>query len=208
MIQTQQAQHETVLDDASRHVARVYAEALYNAADKKGQAEGILGDLRGMVEDVFGRDPGAEVFIASPSVGRKRKAGAIRQTFEGRSDPLFVDFLLVLNQHDRLDALRAVARAYRDLFEERTGKVRVLVRSAVPLDAGQLGRLADELRAALGREPVLETRVEPELLGGVVVQTGDWVYDASVRSRLTDIRNQLIARSSHEIQGGRNRFRD
>jgi F-type H+-transporting ATPase subunit delta len=208
MVQYQQAQHETVLDDASRHVARVYAEALYNAADQQGQAEAVLANLRGMVEDVFGRDPQVETFIATPVVGRKRKAEAIRQTFEGRADPLFVNFLLVLNGHDRLDALRAIARAYRDLYEQRTGKARVLVRSAMPLAENQLARLADELRAVLGREPVLETRVEPELLGGLVLQSGDWVYDASVRSRLTAMRNQLIERSSHEIQGGRNRFRD
>ena len=55
-------------------------------------------------------------------------------------------------------------------------------------------------------EPLLEEKVEPELLGGLVVRIGDWVYDASVRTRLDEIRNQLIERSSHGIASGRDRF--
>ncbi len=76
----------------------------------------------------------------------------------------------------------------------------------MPLPDDQLERLRNELRGALRREPILETRVDPDLLGGLVVQVGDWVYDSSVRSRVADIRNQLIERSSHEIQSRRNRF--
>src|SRR5262249_14877400 len=95
---------------------------------------------------------------------------------------------------------------YRDLLEERTGKVRVRVRSAVPLAEDHRQRLERELRETLRREPVLEATVEPDLLGGIVVQVGDFLYDASVRSRLDAIRDQLVERSSHEIQTGRDRF--
>ena len=80
------------------------------------------------------------------------------------------------------------------------------MRSAVPLDEGQLERLRQELRADFRREPILTAVVDPELLGGLVVRVGDWVYDASVRTRIETVRNQLIERSSHEIQLGRDRF--
>ena len=53
---------------------------------------------------------------------------------------------------------------------------------------------------------MLATKIDPDLLGGLVVRVGDWLYDASVRTQLETIRNQIIARSSHEIQSGRNRF--
>jgi len=203
----QQVRDDTILDDTTRHVARVYAEALYNAADKRQEAVGILEDLEGLVNQVFRRDPGIEAFLASAAVGRERKAQLIRRAFEGRASDLLVNFLQVLNEHDRLDLLRAIAAAYRDLYDRRSGRIHVHVRSAVPLGEDQQEKLKQELRASFGKEPMLDTRVDPDLLGGLVVRVGDWLYDASVRTRLQDIRDQVIERSSHEIQSGRDRFR-
>jgi F-type H+-transporting ATPase subunit delta len=82
----------------------------------------------------------------------------------------------------------------------------VEVRSAVPLPDDQRERLLNQLRATLQREPILQTRVDENLLGGLVVRVGDWVYDASVKTRLETIRHQLTERSSHEIQSRRDRF--
>jgi F-type H+-transporting ATPase subunit delta len=82
----------------------------------------------------------------------------------------------------------------------------VQVRSAVPLADDQADRLRQQLRESLRLDPVLRTEVDPKLLGGIVVKVGDWLYDASVRARLDSIRKQLIERSSHEIQSGRDRF--
>jgi len=207
MNEHEQVRHATVLDDTTRHVARVYAEALYNAADKRQETVGILEDLEGLVSQVFRRDPGIEAFLASAAVGRERKAQLIRRAFEGRAGDLLVNFLQVLNEHDRLDLLRAIAAAYRDLYDRRSGRIHVHVRSAVPLGQDQQEKLKQELRASFGKEPMLDTRVDPDLLGGLVVRVGDWLYDASVRTRLEDIRDQVIERSSHEIQSGRDRFR-
>ena len=67
-------------------------------------------------------------------------------------------------------------------------------------------RLAQGLRNAFQLEPVLETRIDPDLIGGLVVRIGDWLYDGSVRNKLEIIRDQIIERSSHEIQSGRDRF--
>jgi len=158
------------------------------------------------VGEVFRRDPQLEEFLSSPAVTRDRKGEVLRKAFHGRVSATTLQFLLVLNDHQRLDVLRAAAAAYRELYEERSGRMKVLVRSAVPLDEDQQERLRQQLREAYRREPVLQTRVDPDLLGGLVVRVGDWVYDSSVRTRLEMIRDQLIERSSHEIQSGRDRF--
>jgi F-type H+-transporting ATPase subunit delta len=112
----------------------------------------------------------------------------------------------VLNQHERLNLLRPILAAAKELRDQRAKRIRVQVRSAVPLADDQADRLRQQLRESLRLDPVLRTEVDPELLGGVVVRVGDWLYDASVRARLDSIRNQLIERSSHEIQSGRDRF--
>ena len=198
--------HATVFDDATQHVAHVYADAFLNAAQKGGQAAELVEDLDALVNQVFSQDRFLELFLASRAISRDRKAAALRGAFKGRASDLFLNFLLVLNDHDRLDALRSIATTVRGLYEDRTGKVRVQVRSAQPLAADQEETLREQLRASLGREPVLETRVDPDLLGGLTVQVGDTLYDASIRTRLARIRNQLIERSSHAIQSQRDRL--
>jgi F-type H+-transporting ATPase subunit delta len=201
-----QVRHTTVLDDEARQVARVYAEALFQAAQRGGQQEEVLHELGALVDDAFRQKPGLELFLASPAVGRDRKAKALRAAFEGRATPVFVHFLLVLNHHDRLGYLQAIAGAYRALHERRSNRIRVVVRSAVPLTDEERGRVWHDVRDVSGREPVLEEAVDPELLGGLVIRVGDWVYDASVRTRLESIRDRLIERSSDDIQRWRDRF--
>ena len=202
----EQVHHQTVFDDELRHVGGVYAEALLNAAEKSGQADEVYQELRALVVDVFRRDPQLEAFLSSRAVSRAHKDEVLQKAFDGRAADVFSNFLHVLNAHDRLDTLRAVALAYRELYEQRAGRLRVQVRSAVPLQDDQQDRLRNELREAFQKEPVLETRVDPDLLGGMIIQVGDRLYDSSIRTRLDQIRNQLIERSSHEIQSGRDRF--
>jgi F-type H+-transporting ATPase subunit delta len=202
----QQIRHQTVLDDEARAVARVYAEALYRAAEQAGQLEEVLSDLETLVNEVFRQDPGLELFFASPAVGRERKRTAIAHAFEPRACSSFVQFLNVLNEHDRLNMLRPIATAFRNLFDRKRRRLLVQVQSAIPLTDAERDRVRSDIRAVIDLEPILEETVDPEILGGLIIRVGDWVYDASVRTRLQTIRNQLIERSSHGIQSGRNRF--
>jgi F-type H+-transporting ATPase subunit delta len=205
---TENHEYEThhTADVSSQRVAQVYAEALLNAAGRQAQAAGVLEELDSLVGDLFRAEPQLETFLSSGAIGRDRKAQTIRTIFENRASATFANFLQVLNRHERLDLLRPTLAAAREIYNERSGNVRVDVRTAVPLPDDQRERLRQEIRNTFHREPQLEIQVDPELLGGLVVQIGDWLYDASVRSQLNSIRNQLIARSSHEIQTGRDRF--
>jgi F-type H+-transporting ATPase subunit delta len=198
--------HPTVLDDESRQIGRVYAEALFKAGEQAGQQDELLEELKALVGEVFRRDPGLEAFLASPAVSRDRKAEAIRRAFTDRASPVMVRFLLVLNHHDRLGVLRAVADGYARIHEQRARRVPVFVRSALPLNDEERRRIADDVQAVTGLHPVLRETVDPDILGGLTIQIGDWQYDASVRARLRIIRDELIERSSHGIQGGRDRF--
>jgi F-type H+-transporting ATPase subunit delta len=197
---------EPTADVGAQRVAHVYAEALLNAADKQGQSEQVLESLESLIRDLFPAEPQFEIFLTSSAVGRDRKAQVIDKVFENKASVLFVDFLKVLNQHERLNLLRPILAAAKELRDKRAKRIRVWVRSAVPLTDEQANRLRQQLHEALKLEPILQTEVDPALLGGVVMQVGDWLYDASVRAKLDSIRNQLIARSSYEIQSGRDRF--
>jgi F-type H+-transporting ATPase subunit delta len=191
------AHHETVMDAGSRRVARVYAEALLDAADQRNQTDQVLGELASLVEDVFRADPQSEAFLASGAISRKPKAEVIERAFTGKVSDTFLNFLLVLNDRQRLGLVRPILQAARELRDQRAGRLSVLVTSAAPLADEQREQLRHDLRARYNKEPVLTTRVDPALLGGLVVRVGDWLYDGSVRTRLENIRKQLIERGSH-----------
>jgi F-type H+-transporting ATPase subunit delta len=200
------SQVQPTADVSAQRIARIYAEALLNAAEKRGEGQAVLEQLDSLVGDVFAANPHVEEFLASPAVPTKVKAAAIDNTFGPRSGQLFTNFLRVLNDHGRLELLRAINFALRELVDRRARRVRVHVRSATPLHDDQRERLRQELREGFRLEPVLEEHVDPDLLGGLVVRVGDWQYDGSVRTRLRTIRTFLIERSSNEIQSGRDRF--
>jgi F-type H+-transporting ATPase subunit delta len=195
-----------ITDVDAQRVALVYAQALFGIALKQGQADAIFEELDSLVRDVFAADPSFELLLASPAVGRKQRGEVLAHVFAGRASEIFLNFLLVLNDHDRLDLLRAILAAYRELADQRARRVRVQVQSAVPLPEDQQQRLQQHLRETFHMEPVLETRVDAGLLGGLRVRIGDLLYDASVSTQLEIIRKQILARSSHEIQSRRDRF--
>jgi F-type H+-transporting ATPase subunit delta len=193
-------------DVSARRIARVYAESLLNAAQKQDKMEAVLEELNSLVRDVFNQDPRMEILFSSAAVGRKKRAAALEKYFQARASETFFRFLLVLNDHERLDLLRAILAEARDLYEERTRRLRVLVYTAVPLAADQKQRIENRVRDRFQLEPVLVPIEDPALLGGLKIRIGDRQFDGTVRARLEQLRQQLIARSSHEIQSGRDRF--
>jgi F-type H+-transporting ATPase subunit delta len=191
---------------SERRVARVYAEALLRVAEDRGQAEDVGRELRSLVTEVYAKTPGVEATLASPAVKRSAKAPVLEHAFKNNVSDLLFNFLNVLNVKDRLTLVRHVAAAYRGLVDERAKRVRVRVRSAVPLTDAQTEQLRQAIGQATGLDPVVAAQVDESLLGGMIVQVGDQVFDSSVRYRIDAIRNHLLARSSYEIQTGRDRF--
>src|SRR5262245_46425794 len=194
-------EHETVLTANVRQarIARVYVEALLAVATPGGKAEDLGDELDAIVRDVLRRHPAVSTFFASPALTRRAREPILAAAL-GNASPLLRNFLGVLNRNNRLDLLPAVAAAYREALDERAGRVRVWVRSAAPLTDAEREELRRTLAASLRKEPILLERVEPELLGGLVVQVGDRVYDSSVRSRLEALRTQLLARGTEGIK--------
>jgi F-type H+-transporting ATPase subunit delta len=196
----------TVLEDRAHAVTRVYAEALVGAAGKDGPVEAVLDELDAIVRDVLGPHPRFAEILASPLVPVDQKDRILVATFEGRAAPTVVRFLRVLNRRGRLGLIAGVAHAARALWDHAQNRRPVTVRSAVPLDDAQLAAIRDRLARLLAATPVVTAIVDPALIGGLRVQVGDDVYDATVRHRLEQLRQRLIEGRTHEIQSGRDRF--
>jgi F-type H+-transporting ATPase subunit delta len=192
----------TVFDIDVLRVARVYAEALLNAAVAQGKADEIWDQLVALVGEPLRRsdspaDPVA--ILVKSGIPRIRRADIIGRILGGRVDDLLLRFILVLNAHNRLEILRAVASVYRELMDTRARLGRVQVKSAVPLTDAEREQIKDMARRQFDFDPVLVETVDPTLLGGVRLQVGDRMIDATVRTRLESLKNQLLARSSYAI---------
>lgn len=188
--------HETVLEatGTTARLARVYAEALMAAAGN--QVDAVGEELAGVVQAVASK-PGVAAFLNSGAVSKKAKFPILAAAFNNTASDVMQKFLGVLTQNNRLVLLPAISAAYHRLRDEAAGRVRVTVTSAVPLSDDQLGSLKTTLADNLKAEPVLHTRTNPDLLGGLVVQVGDRVYDTSVRTRLDTLRSHLMTSGSH-----------
>ncbi|HEV8578267.1 MAG TPA: ATP synthase F1 subunit delta [Thermoanaerobaculia bacterium] len=190
------------VDNRDFAVGRLYAEAMLDLAEERGESDALLEELQDLVGSLD-QSPKLEHFLASPMVDEEGRARVIEELFRGRASDLLVDSLQVINRKGRLAQLRAIAEAYRRAHRDLRGLVDVHVRTAVPLSAGLRGRLADSIAAFTGRKPTLLEQVDPSLIGGMVVEVEGKKIDASVASRLRDLSETLLARASREIHTGR-----
>lgn len=197
---------ESVMEDPHRGaVARVYADAFLNSVPA-AQLDEALEEFRSFVEDVLARQNELSRLVMSDMVSRDQKLLLIDRIVAGRASELFTNFLRVLARHDRLNLLTLILAQCGIEVENRSGRKRVQVISAKPLSEEAVNKIRERLAAALAIQPVVETAVDPEILGGLRIRVGDTVYDGSLRARLKQLGHRVRERSLHEIQSGRDRF--
>ncbi|WP_166828058.1 ATP synthase F1 subunit delta [Thalassoroseus pseudoceratinae] len=189
-------------DPSAQAVAKVYANALLGAAD----GDQILEEGQSFVDDVLDKNPAFRDLLFSTVVNQDDKLGFIERVVAPRSTPLFANFLRVLVRNQRMELLPLVMKMAAIENNRLHGRQPVVIRTARALTDEQHQQIQDQLRSRLPFEPMLEVEIQPELLGGLIIQIGDTVYDSSLRSRMKQLRGRLRQRSHHEIQRARDRF--
>ncbi len=190
--------------DRATAIAGAYAEALFQLAERAGQTEELLEELNAIAELLESKPEVAED-LTSPLADRTRRSTALEGIFRGRASDLLVDSLQVLNRRNRLLLLPRIAGAFRERFQRERGLLDVWVTSAVPLGDGERTRLSNLVRRRTGRQANLQLRVEPSLIGGLVVRMGDEKFDRSVANELARLEAKLLERASREIIAERTR---
>lgn len=169
-----------------------YAEALLGAAEKRGVMDTVAEDLQSILA-LDQKDPSFRRFLESPAVRDDAKQKLVESVLGTRAHPLTVRFVLLLMHKRRIGHLRDAAAAYKTLVEAKRGVVHARVISAVPMSAEEKTKLTQALERRTGLRFLLEPRVDEAILGGVVVQYRDQILDDSVRTRLHDLRELLLA---------------
>jgi F-type H+-transporting ATPase subunit delta len=171
-----------------------YAGALFEAAEERGELEEVLSDLGEFVAALHESEE-LRLFFYGGQIPERQKRRALDGLTEGMKIST-TNFLKVLVDNGREEILEEVLDRYEQLVKEHLGRIEVGVTTAVELSQEQLDRLKERLERTLeGKEVILETKVDPELIGGVVFRFGGRMMDGSIRGRLESLREGMLERS-------------
>ena len=161
-----------------------YASALFDLASEQRQIDSVDKSLDALRQALLDSKEFAEL-VASPLVSRDVAGKAFAALApELGLDPITTNFLGVLARNGRKNELRAVIRSYRRIAADHRGEATADVVTARPLNDDQLKALKNQLRSRAGREVNVDAKVDPDILGGIVVKLGSQMIDASIRTKL------------------------
>jgi ATP synthase F1 delta subunit len=169
--------------------AHVYAEALFEVAREKDRLDAVREQLA-QFADALDADRDLRVFFFSPYFSSAEKSDGAKRAIAG-ADPEFVNFLELLIEKQRMTEVFRIRRRFEELWKLENRHIDVTVTSAVELDPAVVGRIGEEIERQTGQQVDLASRVDADILGGVVLQVGNMVLDASIRNRLEKLRKSV-----------------
>jgi F-type H+-transporting ATPase subunit delta len=169
--------------------ARVYAEALFEVGRDKGKLDALQQQL-GEFADAVDRNRDLQVFFFSPYLSSTEKQEGIARAISG-AEPELINFLELLVDKHRMTEIFRIRRELDELWKQENRRIDVTVTSAVELDAAVVDKIGQEVERQTGEKVELSSRVDGDILGGIVLQVGNMVLDASIRSRLEKLRKSV-----------------
>jgi F-type H+-transporting ATPase subunit delta len=172
---------------------RVYAEALLRAAGEKGRLAEVREELAEFVAAVDGSEE-LRGLLRNPQIEPEVKREALKAAL-GDADELVRNFLLLVAEKGRLAEIEEIHHEFERLIAREARVLELELTTAVELSDEEAGRVVRQIEEASGRRVDATRRVDPSIIGGIVVQAGSQRLDASVRGRLDQLRQELTARS-------------
>ena len=169
--------------------ARVYAEALFEVGRDKGKLDALQQQLTQFADEVD-RNRELQVFFFSPYLSTAEKQEGIARAISG-AEPELINFLKLLVDKHRMTEVFRIRREFDELWKQENRRLDVTVTSAVELDQAVVEKIGQEVERQTGEKVDLSSRVDGEILGGIVLQVGNMVLDASIRSRLEKLRKSV-----------------
>jgi F-type H+-transporting ATPase subunit delta len=170
-------------------LAQVYARSLFEVAREQGKLD-VLREQLAQLADALRENRDLEVFFFSPYFSTKEKQEALGKLLDG-ADEVLLNFLSLLIENHRMPVIFHVRRQYERLWDEENKTLPVEITSAIELDSATTESLGKTIGERAGRRVQLASRVDPDILGGIVIRVGNSILDASIRSRLEQLRRQV-----------------
>lgn len=170
-------------------LAQVYGRSLFEVAREQGKLDKLREQLAQFADALHGNRELA-VFFFSPYFSTKEKQQSLARLLEG-ADPAFVSFLELLIENHRMPVIFRIRQEYERLWEEENRLLPVEITSAIALDEETTESLGRAIGQRAGRKVQLAARVDPDILGGIILRVGNSILDASIRNRLEQLRRQV-----------------
>jgi F-type H+-transporting ATPase subunit delta len=171
-------------------IAEVYARSLFEVATEHDKLD-LVREQLGEFAEALDASHELQMFFFSPYFSTGEKQDGLRRTVT-EVDESFLNFLSLLLENHRMPVIFRVRREYDRLWREANHLLAVQITSAVELDPSVAERVGDEIGRQTGRTVELTSAVDPEILGGIVVRVGNSIIDASIRTRLDNLRKQVV----------------
>ena len=170
-------------------IAEVYARALFEVAKEHDILDEIHDDL-GAFATALDENRELAVFFFSPYFSSEEKKDGLKRAVTG-ADPIFMNFLEALLERHRMPVIFRMRTRFEQLWDEEKKLLPVEITSSVQLDKAIVQSIGERIGEQTGQKVELSSKVDPEILGGLVVRVGNFVLDASIRNRLNQLRKQV-----------------
>ena len=170
-------------------IAQVYARALFEVAKEHGILDEVRDDLTQFAQALSDTRELA-VFFFSPYFSTQEKKDGLKRVVTG-AEPAFMNFLEALIERHRMPAIFRIRDDYQEMWEDERHLLTVEVTSAIELDKATVSSIGDRIGEQTKRTVELSSKVDPNILGGIVLRVGNVILDASIRARLEQLRKQV-----------------
>lgn len=171
-------------------IARRYAAAIFDIARKQGTIDRTLSDVEGIAQ-VFG-DRKLSFLLREPKISAKRKETAVRQALASRVLPTSLNLALLVIQRELVEVMPKIASELKRMVMDYKNEAVAQVTTATRMDDAEQKLIKRALEDRTHKTIIMETRVDPSILGGVIARVGDQLIDGSVRTRLSVLQHQLL----------------
>ena len=170
-------------------IAQVYSRALFEVAKEHGKLDRVRGELAEFA-DALDQNRELSVFFFSPYFSTEEKEAGLQRAVVD-ADPSLVNFLELLIEKHRMPVIFRVRRQFDTLYDREHKRLPVEVTSAMELDDTVVQALEQRIREQTGQNVQLESNIDPDILGGIVLRVGNSILDASIRHRLDQLRREV-----------------
>jgi F-type H+-transporting ATPase subunit delta len=170
-------------------IAQVYSRALFEVAKENGKLD-VAREQLGQFAEALDQNRDLAVFFFSPYFSTGEKKDGLRRTVEG-ADPTVLNFLETLLERHRMPAIFRIRAEYERLWDEENKLLPVEVTSAIDLDEATVKSLGERIGQQTGQRVELTSKVDPTILGGIVLRVGNQILDASIKHRLDQLRKHV-----------------
>ena len=170
-------------------VSEVYARALFEVASERGILD-VVREQLGQFVDVLSANHNLQTFFFSPYLSTEEKKDGLARLIDG-AEETFMSFLETLVERHRMPEIFHIRARYEELWDVEMKRLPVEVTSAVELDGSIVRDIGERIGTQTGNKIELTSVVDPDILGGIVLRVGDFILDASIRNRLSQLRKQV-----------------